>query len=1128
MLRKILAVSLCAILAAILITPSVFAKNAPDNKGDFFKKQAKRLKFIKDKAAGAEKPIDYVASNSGNQTLGYDAIVSLSPGMTIGTTTYDTQSNSRINRQVSWRGPVYKDVHFIWMRQGDSTYNSNRGTAYEVWDATEGELAFAGAGGGCDIHPRLGSGSNYSGYVSLDVDTENKAVIANHHDEGAGYHTTVWYDFGAANCFFSPYKKAMPDSVMEYGVDVDDIDVGSGVFIWPQHEYQVYNGDTITHVFAHQTEDNTPTEDGSYVHYFRRIGSDTMGYWEYPPMIVDTVQTISQCVAASRTTGKVALVWAAPPGAFPGDNESMTRHGDDPDPGLGWVGRTCDIFYMTSNDMGDSWTAKENITDYDSTVGGWLTQGDMSVLIDTDEYLHILYAAREALPTTASADGGLGDWSHFFGARLLHWDEKHLANRPVSDANWDIPDSACTGGAWNQCSINKPMLSECDGKFYAFWVQFLDIYNGIDNDCHDGRFDGSYSWNGTANGEIYMSVSGDEGFSWDLARNLTQTYTPHCFENEGEGVTVCEADHYVSTARYGMNSAGVNYGAAEIVPIGTSYSGDYYIDMTYINDKFPGACMQNDGIWTTNPVKWVRVACVEPIPNPVVVLSPKRIGRPTWTHHGVQLDTVLFLENIGNADLHISTIGVIELSNPGWLGIGNTGPITLDIDQNYSVEIPVYLNYNGTINDSPTPYVLEGYIVVTSDAVGGSVDSLPVELIVADTIQEPQWVDIRTSCKRLTLSNHGNLGHAGEGSYNLDFVGFDSADCDITENHSAADGDRADVYLYDASPFVLRLSGNDTLFSNAMFGINWYDEEAFVPLVSPTVDSLTDPDYDYGTSSLFYTADSLISVQSHIYAPSNLTNCDFMVVKNVFALSELATEKINNIILGDLVDWDIPADSGSSNQSDFDDSPNMQFMYCYGYDYGPTDSFPNNDCTSDEGRVGGLSYYGGYKVPRCNPEDSIYALQAQWTHLNSDWVYPSGNFVASELYQKAIGASGYETWEPTGDVTNSDSVAQDLNHVAVYGMYDLDFGDTLVFVKILATEYDGGVSAISQTITDARAWIAAHPAIFTYPTIIDELCGCCVVPGDANHNGVVNILDITFTIAYLYKSGPAPACMDEA
>ncbi|MFH2036689.1 MAG: dockerin type I domain-containing protein, partial [Candidatus Zixiibacteriota bacterium] len=47
-------------------------------------------------------------------------------------------------------------------------------------------------------------------------------------------------------------------------------------------------------------------------------------------------------------------------------------------------------------------------------------------------------------------------------------------------------------------------------------------------------------------------------------------------------------------------------------------------------------------------------------------------------------------------------------------------------------------------------------------------------------------------------------------------------------------------------------------------------------------------------------------------------------------------------------------------------------------------------------------------------------------------------------------------------------------------------------------------------------------------TIIDELCGCCVVPGDANHNGVVNILDITFTIAYLYKSGPAPACMDEA
>jgi len=40
--------------------------------------------------------------------------------------------------------------------------------------------------------------------------------------------------------------------------------------------------------------------------------------------------------------------------------------------------------------------------------------------------------------------------------------------------------------------------------------------------------------------------------------------------------------------------------------------------------------------------------------------------------------------------------------------------------------------------------------------------------------------------------------------------------------------------------------------------------------------------------------------------------------------------------------------------------------------------------------------------------------------------------------------------------------------------------------------------------------------------------GCCDSPGDANNNGSINILDATFLINYLYKSGAAPDCNDEA
>ncbi len=39
---------------------------------------------------------------------------------------------------------------------------------------------------------------------------------------------------------------------------------------------------------------------------------------------------------------------------------------------------------------------------------------------------------------------------------------------------------------------------------------------------------------------------------------------------------------------------------------------------------------------------------------------------------------------------------------------------------------------------------------------------------------------------------------------------------------------------------------------------------------------------------------------------------------------------------------------------------------------------------------------------------------------------------------------------------------------------------------------------------------------------------CCVKAGDANNNGTVNALDVTFIINFLYKHGPAPVCPAQA
>lgn len=45
---------------------------------------------------------------------------------------------------------------------------------------------------------------------------------------------------------------------------------------------------------------------------------------------------------------------------------------------------------------------------------------------------------------------------------------------------------------------------------------------------------------------------------------------------------------------------------------------------------------------------------------------------------------------------------------------------------------------------------------------------------------------------------------------------------------------------------------------------------------------------------------------------------------------------------------------------------------------------------------------------------------------------------------------------------------------------------------------------------------------------LTECADCCYVPGDADHNGVVTIGDVTFIIAHIFTGGPAPVCINEA
>ncbi|MCX6829917.1 MAG: hypothetical protein NT002_11645 [candidate division Zixibacteria bacterium] len=1118
-------------------------------------------------AAPAQNAAKGTADKGGTgQSLGYVNYPSPAPGYKIGVTIHDNQHYGSMQRQVDWRGTQM--VHFAWTKQTTTVMDELWQTGYEAYDAGLGIFLQEGSAdsGGCDVH--AGAPNNISGYVGLDVDTEGKAILCIDHTE-TGYagdsKPTVWYDYAPGFCYFVPYRSKVPDSTTDYG------NPGQYVYRWPSMEYQVWNGDTVTHVLAQW--DNwhylDPHLGSGYsgnmrISYFRRVGSDTVGHWEYPPKAIDTVSSISAVVTASRVSGKVALVWTAGYAEPPDDNSSPWRYP-----------QYSDVYYMMSDNMGATWTPTVNVTKYNYVPdeSGWLAETDLSALIDTDDQLHIIWNAREATP---SLDGPV--FNHFHGCRLFHWDNGNNVITTIKDANWDIPDSGCYGDVWNRMSIVKMQLSECDGKFYALFVQFNDIAHGIDNDCYRQMDEAA------ANGELYMSVSDNGGLNWDIARNLTNTYTPHC---DTIGAVICGSEMWPSMSRFGMDKSGGDWTGIPIVDPSGSYIGNWYLDVLYVQDRYPGACVQDDGVWTYNPVKWFRLPCVAPVPNPRLECTPNEIGDPAWTKPSTPLDTTVRLENIGNAILHIFAVNIVKTTYPGqdWLGITGVPWTISHLVPNF-VNATVNLNKGGAITSGPK--VCEGFIEFVTDAPT-SPDTLPVRLIVADTVQFPEWASIRTACNRIVLNNAGNLGRQGNqggGAYDLDFFN----DCDTTLNTNSQD-DNAKIYLYDASPFILRAKGNnpgDTILNSYIFDADWLNKNGFRPGQALVVDSTSHADYQYAYTNQFLTSDSGMGIECEYWMPPHPDTCGFLIQR--LKIVNKRGVAYSNLMIGELMDWDIPSDSGVENGSDYDAT--RQMMWCYGGEYGP-DSITNNDCVPANNRAGGFAYLNGYKLPASSSADRFPNITCMYTGLNADWVYSTGNFVPQQLYNKLNTCSGYQPWQSTRPMME-DSLYQDLNMVAYYGKKNLGVNDTLIFIKILATEYNTGAAGLKTTIDKAEQWWRDRfnnaPIVqsktfygnkaqlmigtvtgfdldgdvitmtatglpgtsifadngngtglfnwtppdsghFSFTVTANDgrdsgfatiyvvvTTSCCVKRGDANHDGRVNIQDVTCIINFLYKS----------
>ena len=1117
MTRKISAIFIISLLVVAFLGLSAFGAYKPNVA------KAKKQQMIQKlsdqtpvKVEGADEYHGYTGSSSadqGVQSLGFEENISAnpvsagippignpSPGTWIGTTTYDYQTNGSTLRRVDWRGTNL--IQFAWMKKENfgAPYDGRR-IAFQAYDPNTGSWTRPTAGsGGSDLHAVLGM---VSGYTTLDVTPTGTPIIVCHYNptgDGDAQNTYVWTAAAPSGGYFA-YSTPIPDTTGQYWYDPQ----GDYRYLWPSADLQVNGTDTVLHIIGQQSKTGAGVPQREM--YFRKVGStESLTNWDYPPMKVDICQDLAQVVTASRVSRKVAIVWNAGYTSPPGDTIT-------PDRGQ----QLNDIYYKINTNMGalGSWGPTVNVTKADSSVPSWMSYTDLSALYGADDYLHIVWDARQFDFASQTFPMGVG-------SRIFHYSNLDPGIiSVVKDANWEIPaDSGCWGGAWNTMSLVKMSISQCDGKFYCLFTQFNDVFNGVGDDCHDANWSASYG-SGTANGELYISVSGNGGRNWDIARNLTNSYTPHCDSAPTLGGTLeCQSDMWATMSRFGQDKTGLNFNSIiKVDPSGGAYVGNWYLDVFYVNDKYPGGCVQDQGVWTTNPMRWFRVPCVEPVLSPVLSFIPAAIQDPAWAHYSTEKDTIVRIENVGNAPLHVTNIVSHKITGAeDWLGTDITSATISDVAPNNFANMTVKLNKGGSVTSGPHGY--DGFIEIFSDAPSNP-DTLPIHLIIADTVQFPQWAGIKTASKRITFNNAGNLGHGGADHQSLDFTWYGN-DCD-TANNATGQDDNAAMYLYDASPFLLRVVGNDTVLDNYIWNSDWLDNDGFRPLEGLTVDSSGTNGYNYAYTGKFLTRDSLIGLECEYFMPTDPDSSCFMVQKVKVFKNVNSGDTLRDIMIGELMDWDIPSDSNVENGSAADASKRM--MYCYGAEYSADTGAlaPWNDCILANERAGGFSYWRGYDVAPSQPggtnPDTI-PMKGMFTGSNDNWQSGVGNFPPGVLYQKLWDAgnlySGYEPWYSTSGDPDSNYI--DLNTVAFYGSFKMGPKDTLVFVKILATTKGQQTGkTLSQIVTDARAWIQSRRG----------MGNCCNLPGDANNNGVLNSLDVTYLINFLFKQGSRPPCKAE-
>ncbi len=1058
-------------------------------------------------------------------------------------------------------GDVGVEVHFVYdeLSSIDTATEPNYyKSGYNFYNASAGVGSNwpAGQEAGCQLEAAHTHGGGRGVVISVLPDGRpafaNRTTMRSEHN-GVDDSTTfldnhVFYqqDKSSFNrCYWDSTVNSshVDPSIYQIGW-VSENDDTAGLSNTPVIETQIVGGDTVTHLLLYEggyyVVAGYPNGiDFHTVSYFRKVGTATPGTWS-AATVIDTNFWYGGGIAASPSNSDVAIAMTtiSPLGRLQSNEND------------------CDISYTVSTNGGLTWPGLTNLTNYPRNVASWTAGNEVALLYDSRGFLHIVWTAQ---PTPADPYRGGYHWPDF-GADLFHWSDAIGGGTTsmIQYASYDLNPAACSYGGYNAGYLAWFNLTECDGNLYATYNLWHGRALELGIEDPTAYDDCALVINGifSSNAEIYLNVSSSlDGLLWDAPRNLTKTYTPKCDSVGGENGP-CGHEYKPGAERWALDPSGMGTltwpTGAKIDPgldagLPAHPEGGWYYNALYCDDQHPDHwSVGSSDISYFNSMKWMRIACVNPVEAPQIDATPSSLYWPRWMRYNEDSSYTVTVENRGNVPLLVTSIAT-SAGTP-WL---STSVGSMTVAAGASPDNQATFDIQISTAGFSSPQFLDGEVYLISNVeptAPATVDTLPIviHILVADTVQPIAYDTVATSMAweaksatasgenvSLAVGNHGAIGGSYPGLRDAPGTNMDFA----VDGGEPGDRGQDSIYLYNGGMYVLRNDGGGNVrLSTSIFqvdhatdhdGAGDYTEHGFDPV--PDAGNIgggvfndgTDNIYDSVFTGRFVNRDTSVAVERVFYAPRNMntTYPNFVIMKSKIFTGTKGTQ--NNLSVGDVVDWDIPSDEQSTNVSAA--SVPADVVYMQGTVH-PDSTF----AWDNSQRFGAEAMMGWYWM-------SDYLTLTDSCISNTDYHGSFGcvqGFVDNDtiVAPDAIAQPWAQAWWDSLAFYDYNSGNTNDTDQAAFMAYMHDFtlpdSDTLVAWTAFATVKQGTLTDLENTIAAARQWYLDY---LRKP--VDAVCspGCCTPPtvGDCDQSGIVDITDVQVLVDNQFLSLTPLSCEAE-